>query len=458
MNHAASYFQHLVRLGVRTARELESVLTRNVGLLAETALRTPFHFLASFLTYAERALPEAHKNLAAELQKPENVGRLAEAALRTPLGDLASFLTYAKRALPEAHKSLAAELQKPENLRQLAEAAIRTPLEHLAFFLTYAERVLPKTHQTLVAELQKPENVGRLAKTALRTPLDHLLLFLSLSNLGAAVLTDINLDAWRETRSPGLASPQEMTAFSQFARAASRLNRPDLVESTAISILATSVPESLRTDFNLKQLSSLLYHGRLGAPSPAREFARRVATASWLGSQYAGAQTGTIAGSLLSIWWNQPALIRLFHHPELLRRLRRELSQSHGQLEEKLNGTLRLLGVADLIRVPLLQLRVRWPGARSVLSALVEPPPEMATIGTVQVQLWLGLRTMARLRKDRVVVPFEQAKRVLALWRKGATETERQQAFNEWMIAWLERCARAGWALVPDESRFEDSR
>jgi hypothetical protein len=65
---------------------------------------------------------------------------------------------------------------------------------------------------------------------------------------------------------------------------------------------------------------------------------------------------------------------------------------------------------------------------------------------------------MSRLRKDRVKIPPEHAEQVLALWRKGETETERQQAFNEWMIAWLERCARAGWALVPDESRFEDSR
>ena len=82
----------------------------------------------------------------------------------------------------------------------------------------------------------------------------------------------------------------------------------------------------------------------------------------------------------------------------------------------------------------------------------------METIGTVQVQLWLGLRTMARLRRDRVGVPPEHAERVLALWRKGETETERQRAFNEWMIAWMERCEQEGWTLVPDDSRFEDRR
>lgn len=476
LSTTARNLQRLVRLGVRTARELDEILAPNVGRLAEAALRTPLQFLASFLDYAERALPEAHKNLAAELQKPENVGQLAEAALRTPLEYLTSFLTFAERVLPEAHKAFVAELQKPDNVRQLTETALKTPkpdnirqltenalktpLHILASFLIYAERELPEIHKFLAAELQKTENVRQLREAALTTPLDNLLFFLSLPKLGAAVLTDINLDAWRESRNLGLSdTSQEVAAFPQFAKVAIGLNRSDLTESTAISILTTSVPKLLPTDFNLKNLSSLLYHGRLGAPSAAaHDFVRLVAPASWLASQYTGAQAGTIAGSLLTIWRHHPALIRLFHHPELPRRLRRELAQSHGQVDEELNGTLRLLGVVDLIRVLLPKIQVRWPGMHGVASALVDPPPEMETIGTVQVQLWLGLRTMSRLRKDRVKIPPEHAEQVLALWRKGETETERQRAFNEWMIAWLERCARAGWALVPDESRFDDSR
>ena len=74
----------------------------------------------------------------------------------------------------------------------------------------------------------------------------------------------------------------------------------------------------------------------------------------------------------------------------------------------------------------------------------------------MQAQFWLGLRTMARLRTDRVEVPAEHAEEVLTLWRRGEPETERQQAFNLWMIAWLENCAEAGWTLVSDEIRFED--
>jgi hypothetical protein len=80
----------------------------------------------------------------------------------------------------------------------------------------------------------------------------------------------------------------------------------------------------------------------------------------------------------------------------------------------------------------------------------------MEMIGFVQSEFWLGLRTMARLRDDRVRVPSEHGQRILELWRAGEAETRRLQAFNAWMIEWLEDCAKAGWRLRADTIRFED--
>lgn len=73
----------------------------------------------------------------------------------------------------------------------------------------------------------------------------------------------------------------------------------------------------------------------------------------------------------------------------------------------------------------------------------------------MQVQLWLGLREMARLRADSVTVSPDLAERILALWR-ATEEGEAQDALRPHvrdlyasMIAWLRQCEAEGWRLVP---------
>jgi hypothetical protein len=121
---------------------------------------------------------------------------------------------------------------------------------------------------------------------------------------------------------------------------------------------------------------------------------------------------------------------------------------------EYLSGALELLGSCALIGVNADKADVRWPRITQVHEAMsfIPPRPGSTTIGYIQVQLWLGLREMARLRPDRVMVPATASKQILTLWKNSTGYNDKQQALNDWMIDWLERCARSNWLLVPDQT------
>jgi hypothetical protein len=178
LQYARTNLERIARLGVLSLTDTDHRLADEYVELAASALRTPLHFLASFLEYAERKLPEVHTTLSRALADPANLKILGETALRTPLHLLASFLEYAERKLPEVHTTLSRALADPANLKILGETALRTPLADLASFLEYAERKLPEVHTTLSRALADPANLKILGETALRTPLADLASFL----------------------------------------------------------------------------------------------------------------------------------------------------------------------------------------------------------------------------------------------------------------------------------------
>lgn len=482
--------------------------SENASQLAKAAPNAPLHILASFLSYISSQLPALHKTLGLEFQKAENIPRLVEAIFNAALGYLTPFLSYALVHLPAVHLALVSELQKADNFPRLVEAALATPLNLLTAFLKYASAHLQTVHENFGEEFQTAESISRLVEVALSTPLNDLasflgycggiggdgaetlpftklyssltnsllkescvqrlahsaaraelnqvVAFLSLPELGRGVLTHIKLDDWCEAE---VSRRGDGSAFRKFAWKAGQSGRSDLVAATAASLLASADPEKVMKGSHIGLLTDLLLYGRQGDVHVARRFTESVTTPLRLERHYTEAQAGSIASTLFSVWSWHPQLVRLFHHPELLKRLRRDLTELHHQEGEGLVGTLRLLGVVDLQRVPLLRLKPRWPDRHMLLSGFIEaePRPEMETIESFHIQFWLGLRSMARLREDRVEVPAKSGKQILELWRKKESETRRQQDFNCWMIAWLEKCNRADWALVSDKTRFEEN-
>jgi hypothetical protein len=79
------------------------------------------------------------------------------------------------------------------------------------------------------------------------------------------------------------------------------------------------------------------------------------------------------------------------------------------------------------------------------------PKGDLAEIGFVQVQLWLGLRELVRLRPGQVRIAPEFGAPVLSLWKNAKPELERHRYINKIMLPWLDRCAQSGWILVREQ-------
>jgi hypothetical protein len=442
----------------RKLPEVHTTLSRaladpaNLKILGETALRTPLHLLASFLEYAERKLPEVHTTLSRALADPANLKILGETALRTPLADLASFLEYAERKLPEVHTTLSRALADPANLKILGETAVRTPLHFLPSILEYAERKLPDVHAALAGALADPANLKILGETALRAPLDSLLKFLRLGSIADAVLAALDQDRWDKVR--GEMKSEQPDYMPELCKQLNRVGRPELAEAPACALIVAA--EALHwhsSVIGLRNVSQTLRLGRAAGPDAIFHFLDVVVTEPWLEEQYIDASPGSIAAGLYGLWgyYGQPVLDR-FRTQALRNRVAAEIRRAHTAAVPLLSQVLQLLGSSSLLGEDASSTRVVWPNEGRIHEVLeyAAPKADSKEIGYIQAQLWIGLREMARLHADNVRVQTPAGEQILELWVKANPTTDRLKALNTWMIGWLERCRAAGWLLIRD--------
>ncbi len=428
------------------AKQLDAEKLAAIAEAKETSLTD----LASFLRYA-RETPEL-KALFAAVVKQLDAGKLAVQADRSPLDFLASFLTYA-RETPEL-KGLFAEVVKRMDAVQLAAHAEHTPLDSLASFLRYAEKTgeLKVVFAAVMAKLAQPDAITALARNACTEPLPHLLSFLRTSSLGSAVVGAIPLTTWVAARS--VARDEQPGYLAELFKVLNKFGRPELAEAPAAALLRVPDPALWHSSpVGLHHLTHALRLGRAVGREVIAKFLEAVVTPEWLRAQYeySTAYPGATAGALFAVWGlDEPAFLEHF-----LRELPRDLvSQSLARFysadAEEAGGILSLLGFAELADLPVNATGVRWPPAVPVTVS-----DTLTSISAPVVLSWLGLRAMARYRPDQLKLPPATGNRVLTLWRNSQSPTPRHAALNCWMIAWLERCASAGWVLLPDNSRLQ---
>lgn len=340
-----------------------------------------------------------------------------------------------------------------QNAAILGKAALRTPLEFLASFLAYAETRLPRANKGLREFLEQPENVKVLGEAALRTPLANLVSFLDSVAFAEKVVAAVDRDGWEQARAavreydPGL--------FLRAARAFERLGRPDLAEAPAEAFVRGAQRSHWdATTCGIVHLSYILRLGHRAGTEAILGFLERILSASWLRDQYASCEPGPLAGAMFALWgFQDEAVLNRFRTAALRGNLQRHLRGLARPADDAIFGTLQLLGCCRLLAIDTTCTGVLWPTSgrlRRVLE-LAAPAPGATAIGHVQVQFWLGLREMARLRSDRVGVPAEAGEQVRGLWRVSAPPSDRHAAFNAWMLDWLDRCSQAGWVLLADE-------
>ncbi|MGH8609819.1 MAG: hypothetical protein ACREX9_21150 [Gammaproteobacteria bacterium] len=141
----------------------------------------------------------------------------------------------------------------------------------------------------------------------------------------------------------------------------------------------------------------------------------------------------------------------------LRQRVTREITRRGARDAESWAETLSLLGAAVAIGIRIPPVNADWPDNAKLAAILDLRILDLFRNAIIdrQVQLWLGLREMARLWANPVTVPPQFGNRILALWQatqEGQTADSlppHVRASNAEMIAWLERCRAAGWRLVP---------
>ena len=377
---------------------------------------------------------------------------------------LANFLGYAARteALKPVFAALAEDLAQPENREPLTQRALQTPLGDLAAFLDYAARTeaLKPVFTALAKDLAQPENRDHLARSCEVEPLDKVVTVLrsrAASGLWEAVFAHVDAERWGDARRKEQRPNPE--AFVAFLHIAAERGQPALAEAPALRLVLGSTQEEWhRPGIALHHFSHVLRLARGASPADVDGFLERVVTPEWLDRFLESAPTGALAGNLLALATTlQPAQQRRFQREALGRRIARELSWSGKPDVRSFAEGLSLLGASRAIGLSCPLQEAFWPDVRDLAEVLKlrTPDPDRVSIGSLQIQLWLGLREMACWRTDSVLVPPDRAERILDLWQASErSEAGRDfpthvQVLNVGMIAWLQRCQAAGWRLVP---------
>ena len=80
--------------------------------------------------------------------------------------------------------------------------------------------------------------------------------------------------------------------------------------------------------------------------------------------------------------------------------------------------------------------------------------PESLRVEDWQMQLWMGMRAVAALTRQRLDLPTAEIERTLSLWRMNWAEATKSEAkAEEWihreMISWLSDCVERRRGLLP---------
>ena len=440
---------------------------RNRQDLVLRALASTLGYLKTFLAYAERtkALKPVFADVVNALAKLSNREALIRQVLATPLSDLKDFLAYAEetKTLKPVFGDVVNALAELGTREILIRQALATPLDSLKTFLEYAAqaKALKPTFIMLLSELKKPENSKILAKRFVTAPLDQLVAIQKAeptAELWQTVIGAVDAAEWRQDRLLEVAPKVE--PFISFQKYAVAFGKSELAAAPALNMVRRPSRQVWHTSgIGLHHLSHVLRCADEVSPEETARFLDSIATADWLDEQIGyGANAGVLAGALLSLATLLPVQQRrYFLRPSLEQRVRRELAACRPGDYLAWACAISLLGAAALLglRIETIQL----PRLETMdLSAIVElrkPQPERSGIGPFQVQLWMGLRELARLYNGLDAISATEAEPILERWREADTSETGQtlppfiRQNNVVMIAWLERCQAEGWRLLP---------
>lgn len=439
-----------------------------VAIIEALYVAGPLGKLKSLMEYTEQT-PSHHTVfvfIAKNLAEPSNRDLLARRAVASPLGDLKAFLEYADLQRIERVPSLQAvsasikeALSDPDNRGDVARRALASPLDELQSFLIFAEAEMRPVWEALRPILSDPENCKRLATHFTAAPLDQLVSLLkdeSTQGLWLAVLAEVDSEEWNKQRL--LEKQPKVDAFVAFQHLAQTHGRAELAQAPALSLIRTAKQSQWHmSGIGLHYLSHALRCAKQATDSEIGAFLEQIATGDWLDGQIRkNAGTGALAGFCLSLAVRLPPQHRRHVlRPSLKTRVEHDLRICWAGDIAAWAEAISLLGAAALLGLRLDSLpgvRLSNPDLRELLR-LRQPDPGYVGLGHLQIQLWLGLRELARLGVALGRIPAALGEDVLARWRvsdageAGQTLSAHVHESNAAMIVWLERCRANQWRL-----------
>ena len=375
------------------------------------------------------------------------------------LAQLLRFLRYAERALPDIWEMSWVALQEPREAEKLTATALASTSDLIAGFISDAH-LRWQTVATRLDECLKC-SVDSLSRSVCESSLSGLTALLGVISFPAQLVTAIDKDAWEANWRGRAAEPPHY--FHSLSKMLNNYGRTDLLEAPACAMIRTENPHNWDPSHNtIRDISHLLRIGHTAPQADVARFLDLLLTDEWLDRQCANAHVCTWAAALFSIWgYHGRSVASRFVTAALQRRLGYTISTMDTIGAQELSESLQLLGALSVVVGVADCSHARWPSAQQLNAAIdhadtVGSGRCMDTIGFVQVQLWVGLREMARLRRfPEVCLSSVAGDSVLSRWLDSEPPTDRHRALNDVMLPWLGKCAAKDWTLVAESAPLD---
>jgi hypothetical protein len=258
-----------------------------------------------------------------------------------------------------------------------------------------------------------------------------------------------------------------------------RINRIDLKDDLLTLLLQRSNWRDFHPRFGgFAQVCWLLANVPDTASEFVEPFLKAVCTEKWLQTAYITTGCDLLAAGLRQLALNQTVeRCRQFHHRSLSSRLNYELEHFVESTPSEQLQAVQFLGCYVLCGGAVSRRRLSGIDQSSLSLLLLGMPtysPEMTRIDDLHMQLWLGLRAFASIKREWLSVPSETIKRTLKLWRanledSAETPSTTKHQVNQSMVNWLEVCSRITnpsallptkeplWTLAGFPTRFKRS-
>jgi hypothetical protein len=431
-------------------RVLVAHLEGQIDRIIELPLRAQLHTFSAFFNSLQHV--DYRKIRVEVIRGIENqVDRLIDLGLENLLGDLVPFFRCTEH--PDLVKVRLLFVRGVEQqMQRFAQKALESRFDHLSAFIQYAMAPdLVAIREKLMASLLAPAAISLLVSRAYREPPNSLMSLLDVPDLGQAIVLSIDRKQWDQARLNYVV--ENPMYFSSLHVQFTSRGRPELAEALASAHVLQARKEVWNPSVvDIEQVTQILRLARNVSRDQVAHFLTQVVTPDRLRTQYRNAEPLKLARSLFAIALHLDATHwSRFRTPSLVARMRMHLERCGPEDSERWVRALSLLGAFASIGGDVSEIEFHaWPNDPGLASIVGkrEARSDQRRLTLDQMQLWLGLREMARIRVIPARVRPSVGDWILALARANVSSNENMARLNRGLIEWLDNCARQSWLLT----------